>query len=109
MSLTRSGSRKIIHEGVAYRWTVRPRPTYAQGLAQSGLCVGVELWENPGQTLHIELPVARPGNWMAAPGYVVTPAELARWILLALLRGWCPQQRGSTFRMTIEEKDLTRT
>jgi hypothetical protein len=105
MSLTRSGSRKIVVEDVVYRWTVRPRPTYSQGLAQSGISVAVELWENAGQLLHIELPMARPDNWMTEPGYVVTPADLARWVPMALARGWCPQRPGATFNIAIKEEE----
>ena len=35
MALVRKGSRQIVVDGTAYRWRLRGRPTYSQGLAWS--------------------------------------------------------------------------
>jgi hypothetical protein len=38
MALGRKGARRIVVDGTAYRWRLRRRPTYLQGLAFSQEC-----------------------------------------------------------------------
>ncbi|SCK10016.1 hypothetical protein YUWDRAFT_00455 [Streptomyces sp. AmelKG-D3] len=42
MALIRKGSRQIVVDGTAYRWRLRGRPTYFQGLAWSPCTFAVE-------------------------------------------------------------------
>jgi len=93
-------------DGAEYRWTVRDRPTYSQAIAQSHLTVAVEAAQRGGQTLHLTLPSVRCDNWLAQPGYVVTPLDIARWIPLAVARGWVPTSSGPTFRLTLTEAEI---
>jgi hypothetical protein len=106
MTISRTGSRAIIVDGVRYRWTVRDRPTYQQAIATSYLTVAIETEEAALQTLHLTLPVVRCDNWLAQPGYVVTPRDIARWIPLAIARGWQPKLPGSTFQIELLTTDL---
>lgn len=106
MAIPRTGSRRITVDATEYRWTVRHRPTYSQAVADSHLTVAVEASQPHGQTLHLTLPVTRCDNWLAQPGYVVTPADIAHWIPFALSRGWTPSLPGPTFRLSLTEADL---
>ena len=106
MTIPRTRSRAIIVDGARYRWTVRDRPTYAQAIAHSYLTVAIEAEEKALQTLHLTLPVVRCDNWLAQPGYIVTPRDIARWIPLALARGWQPMLPGSTFEVELLKTDL---
>lgn len=101
MTIARKGSRPVNVDGVAYRWSVRPRPSYSQGLANGPLTFAVVTDEAPGSTLVVTLDVARPDNWMLEPSSSVTPATVERAIRQALLDGWRPEQSGSAFALQI--------
>lgn len=76
MSLARRGSRLITVDGTGYRWTVRPKPTYSQGLG-STMTFAVELADRPGATLVVDTGRPRPDNWLHLPTEPVRPAEVA--------------------------------
>jgi len=98
MSIPRTGSRRIEVDGVAYRWTVRPRPTYFQALSEAqGLTVAVELEEGPGRVLIVSFQRSRPDNWLNAPSAAVTPRHVAEAIREALAAGWVPHSTGGAF------------
>ena len=106
MTIPSKGARRIVVDGTPFRWSVRSRPTYSQGLAQSGLTLAGEHAEGPGCTLHLRLPTVRTDNWLHHPGYVVQPSDVARWVQLAIRRGWDPVSRAPTFALSLEEADL---
>ncbi|MFP8963793.1 hypothetical protein ACLIYP_25060 [Streptomyces nanhaiensis] len=99
MAVPRKGSRRLNVEGVAYRWRVRGRPTYEQGLVMSPLTYAVELAEAPGSTLVVTTGRAHPGNWIGAPADPVLPSQVAAAVLAALARGWAPHRPGSAFHL----------
>ena len=96
MTIARKGSRLVHVDGVTYRWSLRPRPTYAQGLG-GALTFAVVDEASPGSTLVVTLDVARPDNWLGEPSASVTPATVERAIRKALSNGWRPGQNGGTF------------
>jgi hypothetical protein len=49
MALVRKGSRRIVVDGTVYRWRLRGRPTYFQGLAWSPCTFAVEHADTPGR------------------------------------------------------------
>lgn len=51
MTLGRKGARRIIVDGTVYRWRLRRRPTYFQGLAWSPCTFSVEHADTPQSTL----------------------------------------------------------
>lgn len=106
MTIPSTGSRNIKIANAEFRWRVRDRATYLQGIAVSNLTVAIESSHPRGQTLHLILPTLRCDNWLFHPSYVVTPADVARWIPLAVERGWVPNQPGPTFRLMLTEADL---
>ncbi|NXY94760.1 hypothetical protein HYE82_10220 [Streptomyces sp. BR123] len=98
MALVKKGSRLITVDGITYRWRLRGRPTYDQGLATSPLAYAVEHAETAGTTLVITTNRPHPGNWLGTPGSPVLPAHVADSIRTALTDGWTPTRPGSPFR-----------
>jgi hypothetical protein len=106
MTIPRTGSRQLVVDGVAYRWRVRSRPTYAQALAQSGLTVAIQVSDGSGMALHLRLPTARVDNWLHAPGYVVMPRDIERWIRFAISQGWSPSGSGPPLSLQVPPDQL---
>ena len=99
MAILKKGSRLIVVEGTTYRWRVRHKPTYHQGLAWSNLVLAVEHASANGSKLVVELPQAHPSNWMGGPVVPVLPSNVEQCIRLALMAGWRPTGEGKTFQM----------
>ncbi|MEU9715080.1 hypothetical protein [Streptomyces sp. NPDC047976] len=99
MALVKKGSRLITVDGTAYRWRLRGRPTYDQGLVRSPLTYAVEYAETPGTTLVVITDQPHPGNWLGARTSPVLPAQVARDVRTALARGWTPHAAGRPFRL----------
>ncbi|MGW8333127.1 hypothetical protein ACWGLE_35155 [Streptomyces sp. NPDC055897] len=97
MALVKKGSRRITVDGVAYRWRVRGRPTYAHGLGWRPLAYAVEQAETSGTTLVVTTNQPHPGNWFEIPARPVLPAEVADTIRMARATGWTPEKPGSPF------------
>lgn len=105
MSIARKGSRRILVESTGYRWAIRPRPTYCQGLAQGNLRFAVELEEGGRTTLLVTMGAARPDNWMMAEASVITPSIVERAIRLALQQGWRPGEAGSALELSMQSAE----
>jgi hypothetical protein len=83
--------------GIPYRWRVRKKPTYHQGLEWSGLLLAVEHATQPGNSLVVELLQPHPSSWMLSEATPVLPSDVARYIEAATQIGWQPTQPGKTF------------
>ncbi len=94
MALVRKGSRRIVVDGTAYRWRLRRRPTYSQGLAWSPCTFAVEHADAPGTTLVVTTNQPHPSNWVGREAKPVLPADVAEAIELALRAGWAPAAPG---------------
>lgn len=101
MAITNKGSRRIVVDATPYRWIVRPRPSYDQGLAVSKLSFAVTCEQGAGSTLYVSTDMARPDNWVEAPAGTVTPSVVAQAIRQALRQGWSPGQRTGVFELAI--------
>jgi hypothetical protein len=102
MSLPQKGSRSIEIDGARYRWLIRRKPTYGQGIGESGLSVAIELLDH-GATLVVVLDAHRPDAWID-PGQVsVTPRDVARFVRAGLARGWTPALAGKTVELRSSE------
>ncbi|MFD5417557.1 hypothetical protein ACFWJT_05960 [Streptomyces sp. NPDC127069] len=99
MALVKKGSRLITVDGTTYRWRLRGRPTYDQGLVVSPLTYAVEHARTPGTTLVITTNQPHPSNWFGAAGRPVLPAQVADSIRTALADGWAPENPGSPFHL----------
>ncbi|AWK09588.1 hypothetical protein DDQ41_12400 [Streptomyces spongiicola] len=100
MALPKRRSRIISVDGTSYRWFLRGRPPYCQGMAWSRMTYAVEHAEHPGAVLMVETSRAHTGNWVGAESAPVLPAEVADSIRRARLRGWEPTSPGMPFRLT---------
>ena len=106
MALPRKGSRKIVVDGLAYRWYIRPRPTHSdwERIESPRLTVAIERDDTPHKTrLILLIPVARPDSG-EKPAGVVLPADMAFYIREALQNGWLADQAGSPW--TFETKTV---
>lgn len=99
MALVKKGARLISVDGTTYRWRVRGRPTYDQGLASSPLTYAVEHADSPGSTLVVTTDRPHPGNWFGTPAAPVLPSEVAHTIRTARLSGWVLRSPGSPFHL----------
>ncbi|MFF1607013.1 hypothetical protein ACFVYA_04465 [Amycolatopsis sp. NPDC058278] len=87
MTLPRRGSRRITVDGTDYRWAVRRKPTYSQGIGAT-MTFAVELAERPGATLVVDTGRPRPDNWLRLATEPVRPPEVAEAVRAALTRGF---------------------
>ena len=101
VTLGKKGSRPIAVDGVAYRWRLRRRPTYSQGLRWSPCTYAVEHADDPGSTLVVTTNQPHPSNWLGGTAKAVLPSDVARSIRLALERGWVPTRPGSPFALDL--------
>jgi hypothetical protein len=99
MALNRKGSRRIVVDGSAYRWRMRKKPTYSQGLCWSPCTYAVEHAGRPGAVLVVTTDQPRADNWVGRQGNPVRPADVARAVRVALVRGWTPELPGSPFHL----------
>lgn len=106
MALNKRGSRPIVVDGKGYRWIVRRKPTYSQGLTWSPLRFAVERTDPPGRaTLVVQLASPHPANWMNAPSSPVLPSAVTSAIRQALDLGWQPDHPGSPFMLDLGDED----
>ncbi|MET8836080.1 hypothetical protein ABZV78_19470 [Micromonospora sp. NPDC004540] len=106
MVINKRGSRPIVVDGTCYRWLVRRKPTYSQGLTWSPLSFAVERTDSPGcSTLVVRLASAHAGNWMNAAASPVLPSAVASAIRQALERGWQPDHPGSPFMLNVGDEE----
>ena len=100
MAIPKKGSRLISVDGITYRWRIRPKPTYSQGVAQTALTYAVELEQDPGSVLVVTTDSPRPDNWIVSSERVVRPAEVADTIRAALRQGWRPDRPNPVMQMS---------
>ena len=97
MALVRKGSRRIVVDGIVYRWRIRHKPSYCQGLAWTSLNYAVEQVDSAGTVLVVKTGQPHPSNWVNAPMAPIRPADVANDIRAALSRGWSPSCPGKPF------------
>ncbi|MEV4940622.1 hypothetical protein [Streptomyces zaomyceticus] len=99
MALVKKGSRLITVDGTTYRWRLRGRPTYDQGLVRSPLAYAVEHAEAPGTTLVVTTDQPHLSNWYGAQGSPILPGQVTDSIRTALNDSWTPESPGSSFHL----------
>ncbi|MEV6399098.1 hypothetical protein AB0M39_30675 [Streptomyces sp. NPDC051907] len=103
MALAKKGSRRITVDHTAYRWRLRGRPTYDQGMVWSPLAYAIEHADQPGATLVVTTSQPHPSNWMGRPAAPVLPSDVAAAIRAARMRGWIPDAPGAPFHLDQSE------
>ena len=101
MALGRKGARRIVVDGTAYRWRLRRRPTYCQGLVWAPCTYAVEHAEASGTTLVVTTNQPHPSNWVGRQAKPVLPSDVTKAIQLALRQGWNPTTSGSPFHLDL--------
>ena len=101
MAITKRGSRRIVVDAKPYRWIVRRKPTYHQGLAQSPLTFAVEFEAGKGSVLVVDLETPRMDNWFGASGLVIMPRLVAHCIREGIAKGWRPQVKGRPYVLRV--------
>ncbi|GGT07878.1 hypothetical protein GCM10010222_57310 [Streptomyces tanashiensis] len=99
MTLNKRGSRRITVDGVGYRWRVRRKPSYMQGLCWTPLIYAVELAnaDRAGAILVVTTGQPHPSNWLGVGAESVRPAHVAASVREARAQGWEPVASGSPF------------
>ena len=106
MALAQKGSRKLVVDGIAYRWSVRRKPTYCQEMGWGPMTFAVTGVPGGFCLLHVQTSAMRPDS-ISMPGasdkaVAITPALVTRSIRLALQQGWQPYKPGSAFELSLE-------
>lgn len=98
MALAKKGSRRIVVDGVEYRWRLS-RKHWCCDYDLSTLAYMVEDAARPGTTLVVETgrPVVLEPSMV--PTEVVLPREVASGIRAARTQGWSPSSDGSPFKL----------
>lgn len=104
MAIPKKGSRKIVVDGIEYRWRIRWKPSYGQGIGESNLTAVVELYENPQSTLVITFPWLRLDALVGVAEETVMPKMIKNCIKNALAQGWNPNKKGKTFKLNQEKE-----
>ncbi|MFF0154518.1 hypothetical protein [Micromonospora sp. NPDC005203] len=99
MALTKKGARLITVDDIVYRWRVRGKPTYAQGLCERPLTLAIEQADCKGGVLLVSMPQDHPSNWIGGPPVPVLPSTVAAVVRKALTEGWRPSQPSAVFHM----------
>ncbi|MFD5434929.1 hypothetical protein ACFWJ4_22600 [Kitasatospora sp. NPDC127067] len=100
MALAKKGARRIVVDGVAYRWRVT-KQHWCCDFEGSTLGYAVEDAAHPATTLVVD--TGRPTRHTpdAVPAHVVMPGEVAAGIRSARTEGWTPTANGSPFRLRL--------
>jgi hypothetical protein len=106
MAIPKSGSRKIVVDGVAYRWRVRPRATINITDYGGPLTFAAERDGVNGGILVAALPQNRV-YWEDESGEVpATPRQVADVIRRAIRAGWKAELPGSPFQFDAADPSL---
>ncbi|MEU4114891.1 hypothetical protein AB0F71_10400 [Kitasatospora sp. NPDC028055] len=98
MALVKKGSRRIVVDGVEYRWRMS-RKHWCCDIDASTLGYVVEDAARPGTTLVVETGRPEQPEPQLMPAEVVLPAEVAAGIRAARSQGWTPTAAGSPFQL----------
>jgi hypothetical protein len=98
VAIRKTGTRRLVVDGVTDRWRIRRRATYSQSDYGCGaLHVAVELAEQPGAVLLLYTDRPHPADWGTNQVAPVYPSDVAGWVREALIAGWRPSKPGPQF------------
>jgi hypothetical protein len=97
MAISKRGSRRIIVDGIAYRWKV-PLPDETQEAGWPGVAAAVSRIEPKGSQLWLMFPERYSMSGpLATQGKPVVPSEIASGIRAAIASGWQADQPGKQY------------
>jgi len=102
MTLSRKGSRRIVIDGISYRWLIRRRATWSDIHIEIAnmpdgvpLRVAIEQEHAQGTLLIVTSNQPRLTKYrMVETAGVVRPSDVERWIRDARAAGWDPAKPG---------------
>jgi hypothetical protein len=100
--MPKTGARRLMVDGVAYRWRVRHRAHPFTALNWDGrIHVSVELADAPGSVLVVFTGHQHSRDIENYPPGVdpVLPSHVAEWVQQSLAAGWRPSERGPQFHV----------
>jgi hypothetical protein len=98
MAIRKRGFRRIVVDGVAYRWKVPHRLTQNQEDAWPGVWAAVQRIEPEGALLWVVFPLRYSlSGPLAEKGRPILPSEIAAGIRAALVAGWQADRLGKQF------------
>jgi len=96
MAIPKKGSRKIVVDGIAYRWRIRWKPSIStQDCFSAGLTAAVELYDEPRGVLMICFTHSSYKHYPSMQIEPVTPTHVKTAIETAIEKGWIPADKGS--------------
>ncbi|GAA1261255.1 hypothetical protein GCM10009665_58780 [Kitasatospora nipponensis] len=98
MALAKKGSRRIVVDGVEYRWRVSRRHWCCDQDVNT-LGYRVQHATRPGTTLVVETGRPTVPAPTVLPAEVILPREVAAGIRAARSSGWTPSSNGSPFKL----------
>ncbi|WP_093715120.1 hypothetical protein [Actinacidiphila alni] len=99
MARVEKGSRRIVVDGVTYRWRLRRRPTYDQLMGWTLCTYTVERADRPGALLTVRTDQPHMRNVISLPGKPVLPSDVAAAVQAAVMCGWTPETHGLLFHL----------
>jgi len=98
VAIRKAGSRRLVIDGVAYRWRIRRRATNSEADYGCGtLTVAVEMAEQSGAVLVLYTDHPHPADWGTKRVVPIRPSDVAAWVREALVAGWMPSLPGPQF------------
>src|SRR5579862_9144893 len=104
MAIPKKGSRRIVVDGVTYRWRIRKRGPIGQVDYTSRMSMAVEREGCKGAVLELSLPHPR-STWIASGPWEVLPSHVARYIRGAIQAGWQSDVAGKHFEFDCAKSD----
>jgi hypothetical protein len=109
MAIRKTGSRRIVVDGVEYRWRIRRRATYSQIDYGSGtLHVAIESAEQAGAVLVLITDRPHPQDCVPRRLMPATPSDVAGWVRQAIRAGWMPSKPGPQFSLRLSVSSIKR-
>jgi hypothetical protein len=106
MATRKTGSRRLLVDGIAYRYRIRHRATFAQTDYSGTLHLTVELAEQPGSVVVLDTDRPHPADCIPRPVIPVRPSDVAGWIRQALQAGWNPENPGPQLHARVSGSSL---
>jgi hypothetical protein len=104
MAIVKKGSRRIVVDGLEYRWRVRRKIFIDQGLPPM-TCSVQRAVDRPGSILVVCFPQTHPAYVRPGEAIPATPSQVERAIRQALIQGWHPLQSGAPFILFVKDEE----
>lgn len=110
MATRKTGSRRLVIDGRAFRWRIRRRATYFQmDYGDGTLHVAVNLEKDSGALLVLYTDRPHPKDCIPKPIFPVRPSDVAEWVRQAIRLGWDPSKPGPQLNVWVAGSSVEKT